>query len=137
MDCNADDDEGRSVYLMTAHTHTYEMSGAWIEAHHIGRAAHERHQHGCFPGEARGQSMQPPCVCVCGHQVDARGTQGLAGLRSAGRHLHNGLLNDIIWRALHSRPKGTNRPYGLIGRIRLVKGQANFWPKLGPRRSYR
>ena len=65
-------------------------------------------------GVRLGVNLCHPHVCVCGHQVDARGTHGLACQRSAGRHPRHGLLNDVIWRALQrAKIPAAKEPTGL------------------------
>ena len=65
-------------------------------------------------GVRLGTNLCSPHVCVCGQQVDARGTHGLACKRSAGRHPRHGLLNDIIWRAMQrAKVPASKEPTGL------------------------
>jgi len=66
-------------------------------------------------GVRLGVNLCDPHVCVCGHQVDSRGTHGLACQRSAGRHPRHGLLNDLIWRALQrAKVPAAKEPTGLV-----------------------
>jgi len=43
-----------------------------------------------------------PHTCICGMQVDSSGVHGLAGRKSAGRHMRHNAVNDLIKRALAS-----------------------------------
>jgi len=43
-----------------------------------------------------------PHTCICGMQVDSSGVHGLAGRKSAGRHMRHNAVNDLIKRALTS-----------------------------------
>jgi len=49
-----------------------------------------------------GANVCAPHVCVCGEQVSADGTHGLACRKSAGRHFRHNAINDLIKRALAS-----------------------------------
>ena len=49
-----------------------------------------------------GANMCAPHTCLCGAQVDSRGTHGLACRKSAGRHTRHNAVNDLIKRALAS-----------------------------------
>ena len=93
-----------------------ETSGAWLEALPITsvglRMADDVIR--VAVGVRHGVNLCHPHVCVCGHQVDARVTHGLACQRSAGRHPRHGLLNDVIWRALQrAKIPAAKEPTGL------------------------
>jgi len=93
-----------------------ETSGAWLEALPITsvglRMADDVIR--VAVGVRLGVNLCHPHMCVCGHQVDARGTHGLACLRSAGRHPRHGLLNDVIWRTLQrAKIPAQKEPTGL------------------------
>ena len=47
-----------------------------------------------------GTSLCEPHQCLCGKQVDARGTHGLSCQRGTGRSIRHHELNDIVYRAL-------------------------------------
>ena len=54
-------------------------------------------------------------TCHCGVNVDARGLDGLASKRSAGRSTRHEQLNNLIWRALkRADTPSTKDPTGLL-----------------------
>jgi Reverse transcriptase (RNA-dependent DNA polymerase) len=109
---SATDDYTRARLKASQHV----TSGAWLEALPISSVG-LRLGDGVVRvavGIRLGLNLCEPHVCSCGTQVDARGIHGLACKRSAGRHPRHGLLNDVVWRAMHrAQVPSTKEPTGL------------------------
>ena len=121
-------------------TNQQETSGAWLEALPI-TSVGLRMADDVIRVVLRVRlvaNLCNPYVCVCGHQVDARRTHGIACQRSAGRHPPHGLLNDVVWRSLqrakipaHKEPTGLTRTDGKrpdgVTMVSWARGRCMAW----------
>lgn len=122
-----------------------DTSGAWLEAVPISSIGLKLSDDAVRTavGLRLGVNLCEPHVCLCGVQVDARGTHGLACTRSAGRHPRHSQLNEVVWRALQraqipamKEPSGLSRTDGKrpdgVTMIPWMRGRCLKWDVTSP-----
>ena len=76
-----------------------------------------------------GTNLCAPFTCVCGHQVDARGSHGLSCVKSAGRQLRHSLVNGEVLTAFsRAGIPARKEPTGLIPASSLRPDGATIIP---------